>query len=166
MIATAIAPPSAGTASAITVAPGTSSARVPIVSATISVRRVTSISTRAAGVTHAQRAAAAFGRDAGRGAVRHRAIGQVPGVVTFAGAAHRFGKDVHLGRLPAAVAVLDGRRADEGVLRDVGHGPLLEAVDARHVGQREPHDVVVRRGDDERLAFDGLDDAAHTRGGG
>ncbi len=45
MIATAIAPPSAGTASAITVAPGTSSARVPIVSATISVRRVTSTST-------------------------------------------------------------------------------------------------------------------------
>ena len=45
MTATAMAPPSAGAARASIVAPGTSSARSPIVSATISVRRVTSIST-------------------------------------------------------------------------------------------------------------------------
>ena len=47
MIATAVGlpPPCGGTASAMIVAPGTSSARLPIVSATIAVRLVTSIST-------------------------------------------------------------------------------------------------------------------------
>ena len=140
--AVGVPPPSAGSASTKTAAPGTSSARSPAISPTITVCGVTSSVGLAVHVFHAQPAAVAARGVASDGAVGHRAIGQVPSVVTFACTAHRFWKNVDLGRLPAARGVLHGGGADERVAADVGEGLGLYAVDSGHVGDGDSNGAI------------------------
>jgi len=62
---------------------------------------------------------------------------QVPRIVSLAGAAHRFRKDVHFYGVQTAVRLRHRRDCDKRVLFNVGQRCLDDAGDLRIVGDRK-----------------------------
>src|SRR5262249_2680932 len=104
-------------------------------------------------------AGGAIGHGADAGAVG----GAVP-VPTMAvtGAALRLGEDVHFDRLLGAVRLRHGTAADIGTFLDVGDGRLQHADHDRIVGELERDRRAVWSFDQQRIAVDLLDGAAHA----